>query len=153
MFRKFLANRFTDSKFKKISQAQNEALLDVVALSMAADGLLQSEERAEVDAAIKLLSWADHSSPKLYFDGACDRAAGLLGDPEQLGAFLDEVNTKLETEWLREEAYYIAARVAAADADVAVEERELLSQLVVRFGIPKDRLRTITEKLMSEFTI
>ncbi len=153
MIHKFLAKMFTDSKFKKMTQPQNEALLDVIALSMAADGLLQSEERAEAEKAIGMLAWADHSSPKLYFDGSCDTAGETLGDPDRLEAFLEDLNAKLEADWAREEAYYIAARVAASDADVAVEERELLSLLVHHFGIPKDRLRTITEKIMSEFTI
>ena len=153
MLKKFLANRFTDSKFKKMTQPQNEALLDVVALAMAADGLLESEERAEASEAIGKLLWADHSGPALYFDGACDRAAEIVADDDRLEAHLAELNTRLEAPWLREEAYYIAARVAAADQEVAPEERELLSRLVAHFNIPKDRLRTITEKIMSEFTI
>ncbi len=153
MIHKILANLFTKNQFSKITQQQNEALLDVIALSMAADGLLEPQERVEALAALKQLNWKDHSSAELYFDGSCEKAPGLLADPDVLDTYLSELSERLGEQWLVEEAYYIAARVAAVDSDVAHEERELLSALVRHFNIPSDRLRTITDLIMREFSI
>ena len=153
MIFKALNRLLSNSQFSKLDQSQNEAIVDLIALVMASDGVHEQTERAEVERALTQIDWKDHSSAALYFENALRAAPGTLADEASLGAKLDAIAGALDETWIQEEAYYMAARTAAVDSDLAPEEQVLLRELVARFDISKDRMRTLTASIMEKFDI
>lgn len=147
---KFLANLFTEKKYKSNNQDQNEALIDCLALAVVVDGVIETSELAEINDAIKMFEWQSDVAPQDYVDQALDHAAEVLVEESALRVFASDIAERLDEEWLREEAYYISARIVSSDKDLVEEERLFLNALVESMAITPKHLQNITQKLMED---
>ena len=146
--KRWLANLMTGKKFKEITQPQREAFIDAIALAVVADGQIAPQEMEELKQATALMGWEGEADD--YVERALSDALIHLTTPETTRARVDDISARLITDWLREEAYYVAARTSAADASVDESERQFLQTLVLGFGISRQRLAVIAEKIMGE---
>lgn len=138
---RLLARWRTNSNFKKLTTAQQDALLGILTAAILADGEVEEHELEELGEVVSMMQW--QGDPSLLLQ---DAPIEELTSPARLGTLGDA----LGEEWLREEAYYISARIVASDREVQPSERVFLEQLVTSLGIPPARLRTITQKLLQE---
>lgn len=146
----FLANLMTNKMFAKISQEQNEALLDCLALAISIDGEVDPDELEELRDAFKLFSWRGEADIDAYVDQAIAKAADIAVDEAALRAYGSDIAARLQEDWLCDEAYYISARISTANHDIHEHERMWLNALVESLGISRVRLQNITQKLMAE---
>ncbi len=147
-FKRWLANLMTSKMFKDMEQPQREAFIDAVALAVIADGQIDPQELEELKQATALMGW--HGEADVYVDRALADAYVHLATPEATRARVDDISARLAADWLREETYYVAARVSAADASLDEAERQFLQTLVLGFSLSRQRLGVITEKIMRE---
>jgi tellurite resistance protein len=147
---RFIANARTKNLFGKLSQPQNEALIDALAFAKIVDGEIAPEERRELEEAMEMLSWVGAFSIEQHIEQAIGRARAVKLDPEQTATYLSDISERLGEQWLREEAYHISALIALSDRVVVEKERALLESMVTRFNIDPERLVLITRKLIRE---
>lgn len=123
-------------------------LAETMFLMMSADGKITPSERDAMRGAIRGLTG------DLLHDGTID----VLIESYQGAAKADGREARLRTiaESLvdhpadAEGAFALAAAVALADDDVAAEERELVNQMAIWFGISPDRAASILDQLEEE---
>ena len=150
--RKLVANLMTNKMFKNITQAQNEALIDCLALAVAIDGRVDPEELREVRDVLKMMDWRGQLGVEDYLRDALERAQSHAIEEAALRVFASDIAQRLDQDWLCDEAYYISARIATADKDIDEQERVMLNALVESLGLTRERLQHITQKLMAETT-
>lgn len=149
----FIAELVTRRKFKGLSQNQNEALIDVLAAAKAIDGKLKEVERRELMEIIKKLDWKGDWSMEGYVDHSIDKATEIEPVADELDEFFDDIGNRLKEDWLREEAYYLAARIVLADDEVVENERLLLQSLVEGLELDPQRQQLIMRKIRDEVDV
>ena len=147
---KFLANIFAEKRFQGISQDQNEALMDCLALAVMIDGVADPAEIEEIKKQAEMFNWQGSVSFEAYLDAALEHAESVFVEEQALRVFASDIAERLDEEWLCEEAYYISALIVTSDEDLNEEERAFLNALVESMGISRKRLQDITQKLMDE---
>lgn len=146
----FFANKATMRKFKDLEQPQIEALLDVLTAAKVIDGELHPDEKAELEEAAKVLPWNSPLTIERYIEEAVHRGYQVEATAENLDAFFKGIGERLGEDWLRQEAYYYASRIALADKQVVEEERMMLKHMVQAFEIPADLQSLIIRKVSAE---
>ncbi len=131
----------------RLDEGQIEALLDVVALAIYADGVIAVEE-IEVfeEVARELPGLRDLSETEL--DARLHRARGHLQaitDPASASASLTGIAERLGDAPAREAAFGLAALIALSDGAVVRSEKNVLNRLALAFEIPTDRLQSIVD--------
>jgi hypothetical protein len=131
------------------NQTQVEALIDTLTLAMVAEGEVPDHEREELERTLEQLDWRGTRSIHDYVDDsiAADRDVVESGE---VRSRVEDISERLDDDALREEAYFLAARVAAIDAEVVSDETDVLTTLVDVFDIPRDRLKLLTRKLRNQ---
>ncbi len=149
----FVADLLANRKFKKLSQTQNEALVDVLTAAKAIDGQLRDVERRELLEIVDRLDWKSGTSVEGYIDESVQRATDIEPVPGQLEDFFEEVGARLDEDWVRREAYYLAARIVLADDEIVDNERLLLQHLVAGFDIDPEKQQIIMRKIRDEVEV
>lgn len=145
-FTDFLTNFFDKHKYKEMSQAQVEGLLDTLIFAMIADGHVTAGERTELARAAEVLPWEGSGTIDSYIQQTETR----LRNASHPSDFLRDAASALDEEWMQDDAYYLAARVAGADDKVVAAETEYLHALTTALGLTGERLRLITSRLINE---
>lgn len=140
----------SNSAFKKLSQEQNEALVKVLAYAQAIDGEVAESEQKILVRAVKDLNWQGAYSLEEFVVRAVNEAYGLIYDPVKRQAYVHALGLELGEDWLREEAYYMAAKIMLSDSDLQENEQHLLRGIVEAFAISPARLAKITELLIRD---
>lgn len=148
--KRFLANLMTNKMFAKLTQEQNEALLDCLAYAVSMDGHVTDAELAEVKLATDMFNWRGDLPLDEYFSNALEAIDAQALDEASLRVWASELAERLGEDWLCDEAYYISARIATADQVIDEQERVMLNALVESLGLSRTRLLNITQKLMEE---
>lgn len=143
--RKILAALMGSKTIKALKQPQNEALVDVLVLAALADGQVVDAELDRLDELLGRLNWAGATSLEDYTREAFDRMAELSRD--EIEAHVRAVGERLDEAWVRDEAYYVAALIAAADHELDDRERALLGLFIDVFDIEQSRLEQMLDKL------
>lgn len=147
---KFIANMNTKRRFTNLEQNQNEALIDALAATKVIDGELHPAEAAELLESMKMLKWEGGVTLERYIQSAVDRGFQLEADPAMLEGYFSDISQRLGIDWLRQETYYMAARITLADEEVVEEERLFLESMVKAFEIPGETQALIIRKIREE---
>lgn len=139
---------FTDHKLTGIDQIQNESVVRLLALVVAADNHIGPEEEAELAEGLEPLEWksAEHDLHS-FSRQALDDAHRVL-DEGNLASYCEELADRIGEQWLQEETYFMAAHIATADKDIKEPERVVLQTIVEVFDIPERRLAQISDQLL-----
>ena len=133
------------SEFLSLKRTQLEALLEVVALAIYADGVVAVEEVEvfnEVASELPILS--NYSEDEL--DKLLQRATGRLQeitDPSSAASSLERIAKQLDTQDAREAAFGLAAVIVMSDGVVVQPEKNVLKRLARALSIPLRRLSEI----------
>lgn len=147
---KLIAHMSTNRRYRNLDQEQNEALVDTLSAAKIIDGHLDPAEREELLAGMKKLNWGGAQDLESYMNDAVEKARGLSVYNDSLLEFFRDISVRLKEDWLRQEAYYIAARITLADQKIEEEEREFLQTLVQAFEIDAERQALIIRKVRNE---
>ncbi len=131
---------------RKFNQEQLEGMLDVITFVMVSDGVTATEEREELERAISGVRWEGTGTVEGYVADAERRLKDSSNPPD----FLQRAASAITEDWMQDEVYYLAARMAGADKQIVAEETTFLHHLTAAFGIEGTRLRLITRRLIDE---
>jgi hypothetical protein len=145
-----LSNLFSGRNFSNLDANQEKALVDALAFAMAIDHHVDPTEEDELTDALRVLKWRSNVSLAEYVRSAIERAEQKADEQAEAAAYCGELAERLGEDWLREEAYYFAARIAAADAEIVDQEQALLAIMVDAFDIDHATQERITNQLLRE---
>ena len=143
-----LTNFFSDGRYSSLSQEQTEAFLDAITYAMVSDGEIADEEEDELGEALEEFNWNGSEPVELFVDHALDRAEQHLGDSASASDYWSDISGRLADQTLREETYYLSAKVACADQEILESERTFLNGMVEAFDISDRRLEMMTQELI-----
>ncbi len=145
-----LSNIFSGETFSKLDETQEKALVDILTYAMAIDQNVAAIEQQELTKELHVLEWHASTPLEAYVSEALARAQQMTTDAAQARAYCADISQRLGEDWLREEAYYYAGRIATADSRIAPEEHTLLAAIVESFDIDEKTQGRITDQLMRE---
>jgi uncharacterized tellurite resistance protein B-like protein len=144
------SNLFAGRNFSKISADQEKALIDSLTYAMAVDHEVSATEKKELTAALRNLKWRESVPLESYVSESVARAQERTSDQSDAASYCSDIAERLAEDWLREETYYLAARIAAADHEIVDAEQALLSTLVEAFDIDHAKQAKIADQLLRE---
>lgn len=145
-----LKNIFSNRKFSAISDAQELALVDALALAMVADHQVSPVEREELTDVLRALDWKQSTTLDAYVEQSLDNARRYLNEPGGVLKYCMDISERLAEGWLREEVYYFAARISASDNRIDDTEHEFLQALVQALALESDTQARIADQIMRE---
>jgi len=145
-----LKNLFSSRSFSKISDTQELALVDTLALAMSADHDVSAVEREELTSLLRALDWNQSTALESYVEESLDKAKRYLAEPGGVLKYCMDISARLEEDWLREEAYYFAGRISTSDNRVDTNEHEFLQALVQALALDNDAQARIADQLLRE---
>lgn len=145
-----LSNLFAGRNFSKLDETQEKALVDALTYAMAVDRDVDPNEQKELTKALKQLEWRASVPLETYVAEAVERAKNQTNDQAQAAQYCSDIGQRLAEDWLREETYYLAGRIAASDTEIVSEEQVLLGTMVQAFGIDNRTQARIADQLLRE---
>lgn len=145
-----ISNLFSGRSYSRINDSQERALVDALVFAMAADHDVSAVERDALVQALKVLKWEQSTSLESYVSDAIERAQQKVAREEDVAAYCADISQRLEEDWLREETYYLSARITAADQDISQDEQAYLREMVKAFEIDDAVQARITNQLIRE---
>lgn len=127
--------RITEDFFGRIegagvTQAQREALLDLLIVALYADGLISAEENAQLDGLVAHLKWENPLQRRQYLGLAYARIrAGLDRGGVGRPALLAGIAARLKDPGMRRQAQRLAADLVEADGPATDSEKLFLAEV------------------------
>ncbi len=131
------------------TQQQVEALIDAMTLAMVSEGEVPDKERRELEEALDQLDRQDGARLERYVESSLEASREVI-ESNTVRERVASVSDQLDDDRLREEAYFLGARITAIDAEVVSDETDVLTTFVDVFEIPRDRLKLLTRKLRTQ---
>ncbi len=144
-----LKNMLQGRNFSTIEPDQEKALVDALTYAMAVDHEVAPDEEEELSSALRVLSWDADEPLESYVHTSVERSRASVKE-QRTAEYCRDISERLGEDWLREETYYLAARIAASDQDIVSEEQVLLSHMVAAFGLDDATHERITNQLLRE---
>lgn len=145
-----IKNLLEGETFKSLDDSQERAFVDALTYAMIADDKVASGEEEELADALRPLEWKGSEPLQSYVNESLDRAKVVSDSGDSVREYLRDVSERLAEDWIREETYYITARLAASDRSLDALETAYLRVMVEEFGIPEARLSKISNQLIRE---
>ena len=145
-----IKNLFSGATFSKLSATQEKAVVDALTYAMAVDRKITPVEEQELADALKGLDWKPTTPPESYVHESTERAKQIANQKTGAAEYCRDISKRLGEDWAREETYYMAARVAAADSKIDSNEQVLLSTMVEAFALDDSTQAKITDQVIRE---
>lgn len=117
------------------AQQQREAMIDLLIWMMYADNVLTLPENDRIDQITEEMKWEAPTRPSVYINTSISKIRDVLADEEQGKELLEDIDDRLGTKRMRQEAYEACRNIAQADGQMADEEMTLLNTVKEHFGI------------------
>ena len=116
------------------SQAQSEALIDLMIWTMYIDRSIRVEENDELDA--KTISMNNNPSMPItqYLPKSIAKIRSVWTDQVESEVLLQEISMYLDSPEIRNHALELCKAIAEADGDLAVAEQAFLDKLATHFA-------------------
>ncbi len=136
-------------RFKQLDQNATEAVIDALVMTMACDGNIDPDELDEVMDAAELFDWRSDQQVGDYVHEKMEVAQNA--GPTVLPAEAKSIATRAASfDWLAEDIYYLAAKVAGADNELANSETAFLSVLTRELRLDSETQRLVVQRIRHE---
>ena len=142
-----ISSALADEDYDQLTRPQAEALIEALVLATVSEGEVPQKEESELQKSVAEIDRRATFSADDYLATARQEARQLVDDPTAIRQRADDIAGRLHDETLRDEAYYLAARISAIDAEVVADETDILTTFVDAFEIPRERLKLLTRRL------
>lgn len=116
------------------SQAQSEALVDLMVWTMYVDRSIRVEENEELDIATLALNTNSALPITQYLPESIAKIRHVWTNEAESEVLLHDIAMYLDTQELQEKALRLCTNIAEADAELAEEETAFLNRLKAHFG-------------------
>lgn len=116
------------------TQAQREALIDLLNLCMCADGRLHLSEERILDARLANFEWESAVSVPEYTASSLERARAAVGSDAARHSLLASIDSRLERADMKSNAIQLCRHLFVSDGDFAPSEHVVFNELITTFG-------------------
>ncbi len=113
-------------KLSDLTEPQRQALLDLVMLTMYADGHLTSAEDARVEGLLTAMGYTDAYDRQQLFDASVTRIRKYAENPDQARANAANLASAFTSREQRREIYKLLEEMVSSDAHITSVESQLL---------------------------
>lgn len=117
------------------SQAQREALVDLLVWTMYVDRAIRAEENDELDEITFQLNGKSSIPVSQYLPQSIAKIRNCWHDDVESQVLLEELSMYLDSPEIRAQALNMCQQLAAADGDLANEEITFMQRLKTQFGL------------------
>lgn len=138
-----IADNFkTDAVLAGLTQDQTGAVIDILALTLYADGHAGFMQEMELDRLLLELPWINDKSDRVATARAIAEASapGAAGDSAAFQASVQRAGALLTDEAVRGRVFVMAAGLCAMDGDVDTHEGQALAWLGQAFGFDQAKI-------------
>jgi hypothetical protein len=118
-----------------LSDAQKQALMDLLVVGMYADHNLASAEDACVGRLLDTFQFASDYDRQRFSDAAFTRASQHAGSPESIRAYVTQIAGTFPAREMRRSVYDTLNNLLTSDGKVTTEESQLLTTLKLAFQL------------------
>jgi hypothetical protein len=138
--------RFTEEDMKGLSEEQKDTIIDVVIGGLLAEGTINEDEVAKIDAEFVEIAWGrSRDAMDAAIKASYEKINGFT-EPKQAIDLVKGAAEKLNSQDVREKAFALVARVMWAGKEAMSEkEQTVLIAFCVAFHIPVERIQEIGE--------
>lgn len=141
---------FHGKRYGDLSQDETEAFVDALCYTVAADGHVADVERHQMAEAIEDVDWSGDGSLTDVIQDSLNRAEQRIERGEDPELYARNIAGRISDQDVQEDLYLFAARIAAADENLAKREQELLSELVDEFDISPETVQTVAGSILMD---
>lgn len=138
-----IADNFkTDATLEGLSKEQTGAVIDILALTLYADGHAGFMQEMELDRLLLELPWINDKSDRVSTARAIAEASapGVAGDSDAFKTSVQRAGGLLTDEAVRSRVFVMAAGLCAMDGDVDANEGQALTWLGEAFGFDQGKI-------------
>jgi uncharacterized tellurite resistance protein B-like protein len=110
-------------------QDEREATIELMIMTMYVDKSLKLAEDEAINQYLSNITWESPLTIQQYLGKATARVRAALSDTDKRKALLEEINTKLSSREVKQQALKACHDLAAADGDLIPEEKEFLDTI------------------------
>lgn len=145
--RRVIPNLFERFRFRNLTTAQREAIVDIMVMATLADAGVAREELLTIAATVQTFGWDSDTDAEGFMNARLDHHADI-GPDTRRDALSSHADLIVES-WLREEVYLFCAGLVASDRDIDPSESDFLRDLIAAFEIGPERLQTLTSRVQT----
>lgn len=136
---------FTNEEMQGLSDAQKDAILDVVIAGVLADGQVDDAEVAKFDAEIRRVPWGRTEDAMNEKVKASFTRINGFSSPEQAFELVKSCAETLTDPVIREKTFALLTTIMYADQKMTANEKTVLTVFATAFQIPIPKLAEISE--------
>lgn len=118
-----------------MTQAQREALVDVLVWTMFVDRHIAAPEQTFIEEQAADLRWSAPRPIGAFIDASMGRIRKVLGDDGAEESYLEDIARRLADDPARRGAHAACGELSRVDGEVARPEQEHLDRIARRFGL------------------
>ncbi len=130
-----LLQLFRDTEDQASKQAEREALLDLLVLTMFIDRHVARSETTLIRKEARALTWEAPLPFEHFVDASKRRARDVLGNDQAEDTYLQDIIERLDSEEMRSRAYHACVELVGIDGKKTQEELRLLDRLRAKLDI------------------
>ncbi|MBF2063709.1 MAG: TerB family tellurite resistance protein [Calothrix sp. C42_A2020_038] len=116
-------------------QDEREATIELMIMTMYVDKSLKVVENEVINQYLSNITWESPLSIDKFLGKATAKVRSTLSDTEKRQAFLEEINTKLSSREVKQQAIKACHDLAIADGELTLQEKEFLDTIARVFQV------------------
>jgi uncharacterized tellurite resistance protein B-like protein len=136
---------FTAEEMQGLSDAQKDAIIDVVIAGVLADGAVDDAEVAKFDSEIRKVAWGRSEAQMDETIKASFGRINAFTSPEQAFALVKSAADALTDQTIRQKTFALLMKVMYADQKMSANEKTVLTVFATAFQIPLPKLAEMSE--------
>lgn len=137
-----------DARYPELTQDQLYAFTDLLALSMAIDRHIATQERDTITTLVQQFEWPQGKPSEHTINQSVRRAWDILEASEETQQdYCLELGRVLKDDWLRQLTYEACLKIVHADGHLAQPEQALMVLLQRALNITPERAQELEAKL------
>jgi uncharacterized tellurite resistance protein B-like protein len=118
-----------------VTQNEREAIVELLMMVMYSDKSLKLAEDEAIKEYASSIKWESPLSLEFYFGKVTPKIRTALSDKEKMNAFLQDINTRIESEAVKSQVLLVCNDLAMADSEFSPEEKELVKKISQVFQV------------------
>ncbi len=118
-----------------VTQNEREAIIELMMMIMYSDKTLKLAEDEAIKEYTSSIKWESPLSLEFYFSKVTPKIRKALSDKDKMNAFLEDINTRIESELVKAQVLLVCNDLAMADSEFSSEEKELLTNISQVFQV------------------
>ena len=136
---------FTTEEMQGLSDAQKDAIIDVVIGGVLADGAVDEAEVAKFDTEIRKIAWGRSEAAMDEVIKASFAKINAFTTPEQAFELVKASADTLTDQTIRQKTFALLMKVMYADQKMSANEKTVLTVFATAFQIPLPKLAEMSE--------